>query len=301
GRASVTDSISAFAYTQWLFPTGNNGKEKTKTRAQYIGVDFSQYGIITAGRGDNAFYTVAGATDIFEELDMRVNDHYILGDHMPGLISWSLSTLGWDFRTSFQTASDNVNDTGVNIYNGFSLALATRTANGVSVAWGLGYYDFSYGKNADVSFFGPSVNIMHGRSENDLTFSYMFKPSWKIDKGIAVSYGTLGDGLYVAVNGTITKYDNYTNHLYSAEAVADYAFENGLSVAGGYGIKRFKGANVISEINLNTSYALGPTFKVFMEGSFDAGSKPERYFGSRYIRNNALKENRFLLGAKYSY
>lgn len=302
GRSKITDGVFALAYSEWLMPTGNNGVDTIKARSQYVGVDAQELGTLTLGRGDNAYYTVAGVTDIFTELDPRVNDHYAYGDQMPSLIMYSLSSMGWDLRLSFQTASDDINDTKVNIHNGAAFSVATRLKSGISVSYGMSYYDFQYNNNQEsVSTFAPVVNKMHYKAQNDTFSANLYKPSWKLDKGISISYGTFGEGLYAGANFTVTKYDNFTHKLYSVDTVVNYTFENGIGLTAGYGIKRFNGANIIADVELGAYYQICPTFKIFMEGTIDAGSKPDRFYTKNLIDDLSLDKNRALIGAMYSY
>lgn len=302
GRSKITDGVYALAYSEWLMPTGNNGVDTIKARSQYVGVDAQELGTLTLGRGDNAYYTVAGVTDIFTELDPRVNDHYAYGDQMPSLIMYSLSSMGWDLRLSFQTASDDINDTKVNIHNGAAFSVATRLKSGISISYGMSYYDFQYNNNQEsVSTFAPVVNKMHYKAQNDTFSANLFKPSWKLDKGISISYGTFGEGLYAGANFTVSKYDNFTHKLYSVDTVVNYTFENGIGLTAGYGVKRFNGANIIADVELGAYYQICPTFKIFMEGTIDAGSKPDRFYTKNLIDDLSLDKNRALIGAMYSY
>ena len=302
GRTKLCDGVFALAYSEWLMPTGNNGVDTIKTRAQYVGVDALGLGTLTLGRGDNAYYAVAGVTDVFTELDPRVNDHYAYGDQMPSLVMYSLSSMGWDFRLSFQTASDDINDTHVNIHNGAAFSFATRLKSGISISYGMSYYDFQYNNDEkSVAYFAPVVNRMHYRPLNDNFSADLFKPSWKIDKGFSISYGTFGDGLYAGANFTVSKYDNFTHKLYSVDTVVNYTFENGLGFSAGYGIKRFNGANIIADVELAAYYQICPTFKIFAEGTVDASSKADRFYSKSMIEEMSLEKNRALIGAMYSY
>lgn len=302
GRSKLTDGVFALAYAEWLMPTGNNGVDTIKARAQYVGVDAQELGTLTFGRGDNAYYAVAGVTDVFTELDPRVNDHYAYGDQMPSLIMYSLSSMGWDLRMSFQTASDDINDTKVNIHNGAAISVATRLKSGISVSYGMSYYDFQYNQNAEsVACFAPVVNKIHYIALNDTFSANLFKPSWKIDKGISISYGTFGEGLYAGANFTVSKYDNFTHKLYSVDTVVNYTFENGLGFSAGYGIKRFNGANIIADIELGAYYQICPTFRIFAEGTIDSSSKADRFYSKSMIDDLSLEKNRALIGGMYSY
>lgn len=302
GRSKITDGLYTLAYSEWLMPTGNNGVDTFKARSQYVGVDALELGTLTFGRGDNAYYAVAGVTDVFTELDPRVNDHYAYGDQMPSLIMYSLSSMSWDLRLSFQTASDDINDNKVNIHNGAAFSVATRLKSGISVSYGMSYYDFQYNQDQEsVAAFAPIVNKMHFKSLNDTFSANLFKPSWKIDKGVSISYGTFGEGLYAGANFTVSKYDNFTHKLYSVDTVVNYTFDNGLGFSAGYGIKRFNGANIIADVELGAYYQVCPTFKVFAEGTIDASSKPDRFFSKSLIEDLSLDKNRALIGAMYSY
>lgn len=303
GRSKINDSVSAIGYTQWDMPTGNHGLDDIKARSQYVGFDAYQYGILTFGRGDTAFYTVAGTTDVFNQLDQNVNDYYSLGNEKPAQFMYSVSTLGWDVRLSVQTAASDVDSKNVDIHNGAAFSVATRSNSGFGFSYGINYTDFQYENDiTKVSYFAPNINVMHQNTNtDDLEFAYMHRPSWKVDKGVALTYGNMYEGLYAALTGTVTKYDGYTNHLYSYEALLSYTFDSGITLTSYYGIKRFKDANVISNAALSGSYQIAPTFRVYTEASFDINSKPERYYSKEQIRNIAIGENKVLVGAQYSY
>lgn len=303
GRSKINDSVSAIGYTQWDMPTGNHGLDDIKARSQYVGFDAYQYGILTFGRGDTAFYTVAGTTDVFNQLDQNVNDYYSLGNEKPAQFMYSVSTLGWDVRLSVQTAASDVDSKNVDIHNGAAFSVVTRSNSGFGFSYGINYTDFQYENDiTKVSYFAPNINVMHQNTNtDDLEFAYMHRPSWKVDKGVALTYGNMYEGLYAALTGTVTKYDGYTNHLYSYEALLSYTFDSGITLTSYYGIKRFKDANVISNAALSGSYQIAPTFRVYTEASFDINSKPERYYSKEQIRNIAIGENKVLVGAQYSY
>ena len=151
--------------------------------------------------------------------------------------------------------------------------------------------------------FSPQIKKMYhlGDSQDDLNTAYSLRPTYKIDKGLSITYGNFGEGLYAALNGTVTKYNKYTNRLYSYEAVVNYAFDNGFSTTLGYGMKRFDGANIRSDITCGVYYSFNPNFKVFAEASFDVSSKPERFYSEAQIRRMAMDKNKGLIGAEYSF
>ena len=106
GRTKLTHGLDAIMMGEWDMPSTTSGR--THNRYLYVGIDAYQYGSLTAGTGDGAFYTVAGATDIYHYLKTRANDYFVMGDQLPGQIMYSLSGLGWDLRISYQTANEYI-------------------------------------------------------------------------------------------------------------------------------------------------------------------------------------------------
>lgn len=302
GRTKINDQLYAIGVSEWQMPTGSNGSEKIKARYQYVGLDAQQYGTLTLGRGDNAYYTVAGVTDIFDELDMRVNDHYAFGDQLPGLVMYSISAMGWDVRASYQFAQDEVNDTPVNIKNGAAFSVATRTANGFSVSYGISYYDLRENDSSAMkNYYSQNMTKMYTNDDGLLKSGFDRTPSWKTDRGISIAYGNFGEGFYAALNYTRTKYSYFTHHINSIDAVAAYSFDNGITISGGYGVKRFNDKNIISDLNLGAYYKVTENFKVFAEATFDINSKPDEFYTEAQIKKYSFDKTKALIGAEYAY
>ena len=305
GRTKINDTVSGIAVSEWIMPAGTDSKSDGKivTRAQYVGFDAAQYGILTFGRGDNAYYTVAGVTDIFTELDTNVNDHYALGDLHGSQIMYSISALGWDFRASYQAFSSKVNETPVNISNQAAFAFATRLSNGLSIAYGMSFYYLAKdAAGAMTRYYAPTNKIIHNLGDNTSFFTYgEYTPTFKVDRGISISYGTFGEGLYLALNATYTKYGSYSHQLISYEGVASYTLDNGLCFNLGYGTKRYNGDNIRSDLTLGIYYRLNANFKIFAEAAFDVNSKPGRFYGEQQIKNEAMGKNKAVIGLVYDF
>lgn len=306
GRSRICNGVYAIAMTEWDMATGDNDDSKTEARYQFVGIDAQQYGTLTFGRGDSAYYTVAGATDIYKYLDTRANDYYIFGDQVPGLVMYSLSAMGWDIRLSFQAPKDNINSTGFSVDSGGAFAVATRLDCGITIAYGASYQDFSYeGSSTEMlEFFGPML------AKSDLKFDEAYAaeyattskaPSYKVNKGIAISYGTLGQGFYGAFVYNVTRYKGLAHHLYTYELALDYAFYFGLGINGGYSVQRYDNDSLISDLNLGVYYKFNPCFQIFFEGQIDLNAEPERLYGSKYIADQHLGENKVVLGAEYDF
>src|SRR5574344_535707 len=206
GRTKINDTVYAIAASRWTMPATDGNDSDFITKEQYVGIDAQNYGTLTFGRGDNAFYSVAGVTDVFTQLDFNTNDHYVFGDYQQSQIMYSLSAMGIDFRLSAQLAADDVADSNVDLKNGAAFSLSTHLLNGIGFSYGLSYYDLKSDDSSDgSSFYADNILKMYSRADNDYDFAYSVQPSWKIDKGIAVTYGNFGEGLYVATNATVTK------------------------------------------------------------------------------------------------
>lgn len=303
GRSKINDNLYAIALAEWDLASGDS-YDGMKARHQFIGLDAQNYGTLTFGRGDNAFYTVSGATDIFHTLDLEVNDYYLTGDQNSGLVMYSLSSLGWDVRASFGSAKSKVNETPINYKYQLALGVSTLLASNISVSYGLAYYKLSYEGdiNSQIDYFGKKMKNMYSLLDSEtFSFANANRPEHKIDKGVSLAYGTLGNGLYLATNFTWTRYQHFSHHLYSYEAVADYAFENGLGISLGYGAKTFHHTQIISDLNLAVRYKLNENFRFFCEGQIDLGANPDVYYTKEEIIDKTLGENKVVLGAEYLF
>ncbi len=303
GRSQINDNLYAVGMAQWDVASGDSFDD-LKARHQFIGIDAQNYGTLLFGRGDNAFYTVAGVSDIFHDLDFDVSDYYLTGDQNPGLIMYTLSSLGWDLRASFGSAKSKVNDTPLNYKYQLAFSGSTRLQSNITISYAMAYYKFSYEGNVNdqIAYFAQKMQNMYHLNDNDIfSFANANRPEHKIDKGIAVSYGTFGDGLYAALNFVSTRYEHYSHHLYSYEAVIDYAFENGFGLTAGYGCKRFHHTNILSDLNLGARYSVNANFNLFAEAQFDISSNPEIYYSNEEITDRALAENKILCGAEFLF
>ncbi len=63
GQTKVNDNLTAFFYAQWDTSDGND-RDSFKSRDQYVGADFGQFGKLTAGRYLSPVYNVLSGTDV---------------------------------------------------------------------------------------------------------------------------------------------------------------------------------------------------------------------------------------------
>src|SRR5574344_1259793 len=114
----VTTNIKALGFAEWEVASQSSENGKFDTRYAYVGMDFSQYGILVAGQGDTAQYITVGFTDVFEQWGSEANDYWLLGGRQEGQVMYSLSVGNYTMTASWQSAQkdmgnikiDNVNE-----------------------------------------------------------------------------------------------------------------------------------------------------------------------------------------------
>lgn len=303
GSTKINDHAYAIGVFEWETPIGDGSESKAlRGRYQYVGINAQSYGTITAGRGDSAYTAVAATTDIFDYLDHKSNDYWMMGDTKSGQIMYSLSAMGWDVRVSAQLAEDNVGNL-FNVDSGFAFSVATRLQNGISFAYGASYTDFSYegDSSSQEKFFGE-MYARADRIDADATeYGKLHHPSYKVNKGIAISYGTLGHGFYTAALFNVTRYKGLPHHIYDYELVASYGFDNGINIKGGWSCQQFRSSDLIEDLTLGISYSPAPSFKLYAETQIDISSHPDELYPEYYISEKALGQNRFVIGAAYYF
>ena len=302
GRSRVSQSVQAIGMAEWDMPFNQNSS--ASVRYMFAGVNAQQYGTLIAGRGNDAYAAVAGVTDIFDMLDNESNDYYIFGDTVPGQIMYSLSALGWDARISVQSAVENVNGL-FNIDSGCAFSVATRFKSGFSFAYGASYTDFSYeeGQGDMTTFFGGMYKRAQKASDSvsESEYGLDHHPSYKVNKGIALSWGNLGDGLYIGALFNVTRYKGLPHHLYDYELATDYTFSSGFEIKAAYGTQLYNGDPVIEDLTVGLAWHPVPAFKIYAEGQFDLGASPSKLYGDTWIKDLALGESRFSAGMRYMF
>lgn len=303
GRSKITDGLDGIMMAMWEATSngdGLDGGDLGHTRYIYAGFDAYQYGTLIFGRADNAYYTVAGVTDIFNVIEGHASDYYLLGDQKPSSIMYSLRALSWDLKLSYMTATHELGDTPLRAQQGMAASLSTKFGENVTFAYGIDYIDFDFGgdpSNAE-KFFAYMLSA-DGRSYQDaLKKSQAQHVGSKTEYGASLSYGVLGRGLYAALYAGATKYDYMNHHIYTVDTALNYAFANGLSLSLGYGLKHYDGIDIVSELGVGVAYKFTPAFTVFAEGQFDLDGDAIKFYGLDMTKNLGLNENKFAIGAE---
>ena len=212
GSSAINDTWSAIARGEWQIAAENsdNGDktENFKVRHLYAGFDGSQYGTIIAGQTDTAFYTVVAPTDIFNEWGSYGNSYWgyrggaaNFGGRQEGQIIYSNSFGGFRGGASYRLAEDTEN-------------------LDKSYAGNLGY-DFGFG-----------VGVTVGADQYDSQDGLKDQSDW----GLSATYGTFGEGLYLAGVYTQSEIEQagVDNTHQGYELAAVYSLSNGLGFLGGY-------------------------------------------------------------------
>ncbi|MEZ7862198.1 MAG: porin [Aeromonadaceae bacterium] len=228
GSSAINDTWSAIARGEWQIAAENSDKDKKKvydendhvigytdadegqftTRHLYAGFDGSQYGTLIAGQTDTAYYAVVAPTDIFNEWGSYGNSYWgyrggaaNFGGRQEGQIIYSNSFGGFRGGVSYRLAEDTEN-------------------LDKSYAGNLGY-DFGFGVGVTVA--ADQYDSQDGLADQS-------------DWGLSATYGTFGEGLYLAGVYTQSEIEQagIENTHKGYELAATYTLANSLGFLGGY-------------------------------------------------------------------
>ena len=300
GRTQIKNGLDAVMMGVFDFTTQDN-----KQGAQYlfVGIDAYEYGTLLFGKGDGAFYTIAGAGDIFSHFKTRANDYYLTGDRLPSQIMYSLSALGFDLRLSYNFNDSQVNNTPFAIRENVGASVSNEFG-AITFAYGLNYTDFKNKHDADFNamreFFTPILANSYQISADEAFVLYRTHgPSRKLDYGFALSYGTFGKGYYGSFIYTASDYQHIDHKLFSYEIVNNYTFDNGLGIIAGYALKTFSGSAVVSDLTTGVYYNVNPAFKIYAEAQIDLGSDPHKFYGASAAQY--IAQDKYVAGFEYNF
>ena len=303
GRSNITHGLDGIMMAMWEATSNADGSspgDLAYTRYMYAGLDAYQYGTLLLGKADNAYYSVAGVTDIFNVMEGHASDYYLLGDQKPASIMYSLRALSWDLKLSYMMTTHELGDTPLRAQHGMAASLSTKFGKNVTFAYGIDYYHFDFGGDPTNSekFFAHMLSADGRTYEDALKKSQAQHVGSKTEYGASLSYGVLGSGLYAALYAGATKYDYMNHHIYTVDTALNYAFDNGLSLSLGYGLKHYDGIDIVSELGVGVAYKFTPAFTVFAEGQFDLDGEAIKFYGLDMTKNLGLNENKFAFGAE---
>lgn len=294
-RTNLTAGIDGFANMEW------DVADKTdtfKARYAYLGADFGAFGVVKAGRFEDAVKYVIGATDIFD--DFGCAGQFGNDDKLDGIVMYSWSGYGFDVNVSAQTAQNDQHVDGL-----------YRNSEEIDVN---ASYAASLGYTSPAVLFGP-ISVKAGYSfietqSDEEGFSARGQAAVKDIQtwAASASWGNLSEGLYLAAMYDARTFSSANNgsdtDAYGVEAVAGYAFQNGVSVRTGWNYQNWDDGAVELEANtvpVYVNYQVNPLFNVWTEARFDVGcsegqkSNFDRTAGTNYA------ENVYSVGARYTF
>lgn len=268
GQTKVNDNLTAFFYAQWDTSDGND-RDSFKSRDQYVGADFGQFGKLTAGRYLSPVYNVLSGTDVHFDF---TGNHLGDANRRGGQFKYTFTASGFEANIAYQTAIDGIN-------------VASSEKRKFDVDSG---YSASVGYTFDNVVFGPlalklGYEYLKGQANDDLV---SLKNSQYDNLGVfaaGITWGTYASGPYAALSfsksdyDTIEKKDDYK--LEAFESVFGYGFENGLYADVGYVWQQFSPEDLKTNKKLSTGgiqavagWKLTPNFVVDVESYFNLSS-----------------------------
>lgn len=329
GRTELAHGISAFGFTEWDAADNNgtdNSHDTFETREQYVGVDFGKFGTVTAGRTYDAVKSVIETTDIFE--DYGCVGQVGSDDWRSGTVRYNWSGYGFDLGASYGFAVNNATVGGslygedgdaMNINNSFSVMAGWTSPDvlfgPISVKAGYAYLR-GQNDNGDESSLATDIR--------DDTYNFGNIRNMR-EFAAAVTWGSLDSGLYMGVMydgrrfsiaGPLGNESHYS--LKGVEAVVNYAWDCGISLAVGYEYNQLSTSYGLVDINDGTlgyfnqssvalrkvpvylNYAANENFNVWIEAKFDAGSDTDTDNMAGAI-GEFSDESLYAVGARYTF
>ncbi len=307
-RTQLTDNIAGFAFVEWDVDDADKKKTGFDARDLYVGADFGQFGKLQAGRFRDAVYQgVTSTTDIFD--DWGCDGQLGNDDRREGMIMYSWSGWGVDFKANYESAKDGVHIDG---------AWAAKVKESLDVKNGFGV---SLGYTSPDVLFGPiAVKAGYGyvRFQDDVEsnsagiLAYDNYSQW----AAALSWGVKGAGplvaaMYQARDFELNGNGNGNDYTVSGvEAVVGYGFDCGVGIYTGWEWMNIDedGANGADldayTIPVYVNYAITPNFNVWAEARFDAGTDDgngrNKSFDTWTDATN-FEENVYSVGARYTF
>ncbi len=296
GRTKIANGIYGFGKFehQWQ-NNGDSSGTGESTRDQYVGVDFGQGGIIKAGRFLPNEYKIESVTDMFER-NGAYGEQY--GSRVSGLLNYEISYAGFSAALEYQSATNNAQfDAGnasIDVDHGFSVVLGYTSPDvlfgPIGVQLSAGYTKFQDDGITDAA---PV------RADED--YGYLDKAS---GFGVSLSWGTYGNGLYLASFYEQRKCEAYDaipvdldETIKSSESLVAYSFANGVTIHASYQWKDYSADDddssvsyIVRKAPLMVSWDINPNFRVYGTDIIDAGSSDE-------VDDNNLVE----IGARYIF
>lgn len=308
GRSQITEGLDAIMMAEWetsgYEEQSSHSGSLNHARYLFAGLDAYQYGTLIVGRGDGAYYTVAGATDIFTALRGNASDYYMLGDQRPSQIMYSLRALNWDLKLSYMFPSNTtLGNTPLKTKREVGLSVSSKFGEDITVAYAISKTRFrSYHNDTEaLDFFYPMLKQDGYDDATALSKAREQLDNKKTEVGASLAYGTFGQGLYAAIVVATSKYKKIEHHLYTVDTAVNYTLDNGVGFSCGYGFKSYDGDPLVSELTLGVNYQINANFNVFAEAQLDLGARAADFYGKNTVEKLNLNEDKYAIGAEFLF
>lgn len=183
GKTKVNDTFSVFGSVLYdLSAQDSEVEDRFKIRSASIGFDASQFGTLSFGRFENAYYKTTAPTDLFTDYGNTGVTYWGISDNdyggrMDGQALYEFSYEGFSLALSY-----NFKDSNKNIQSGYSGTLG---------------YEFDIGGNP--LGFLAGYNRINGNNEG-YDAEGIYQGAGKTEFGASVYFGSYGaPGVYAAV------------------------------------------------------------------------------------------------------
>lgn len=330
-RSSLTDWATAVAKVEWQ-NADDDANNDFNSRYVWVGVDFGEFGLVKAGKFEEAIKYVVETTDIFDDFGCMAqlgND-----DRRDGMLGYYVSVQNFDFNATFGTPKDGQQVDGA--FLGETLN-PTHDATGTGNAYGEEKVDIQYAWSMSFGYTTPEILFgpmsfragfggaeMQPRDNGEGSRAAYYKDNVYDDYSnwaLSATWGTLDEGLYLSasynerdfnfINPTdlVTGFTVDGYKIRGLEGVAAWTFANGVSVRGGIewmNIESDGGADV--EVDAVTAplyvlYQINPNFRVWAEGRVNIDTHDGKNYSFRSVTHrtyNAM-DNVFSVGARYTF
>lgn len=260
GKSTIVTNVNAIAHLEWELDSQDHDDETFVTRYAYTGFDFGPIGVLTVGQQDTAVYQTVGFTDVFSRWGNEGNAYWDFEGRQEGQLAFINSVAGYTVAATYQTAFSDAghvynHDTqgyeAVDIKYGFTGSFTynweRETVKGLAFSTGFDYMKFK-----------EPVGALRGRRTINL----------------ALSYGYLNEGLYLAALYSRIKFAGESHHVTGSDIVGGYTFENGLSFMTGLSYKGYEVDKLDSAyINSEIAYEFSSNLRFYVEGRFGLGKR----------------------------
>lgn len=290
-------------YTQWDMADSKKFGENIYARDQFVGVDFKQYGSITAGRYRPAMLYVTAPTYIYE--DYTCSAQFYNDERNTGHIDYAFSKDGFDFKLGYVTAVD-----------AYTMEHSYRADGKYDIEGGLGGA-VGYTTDDDVLFGPISVRAGYEYIKGQDDYSNALKDANTFAFG--ASWGNLNSGFYTAAMYNQRDYSynkGHGNKFRSAvnpddltvkgfEYAIAYSLDCGVSFRTGFANLEYKTNGVKAEIKnipAYVNYQVTPNFNVWVEGRFDVSNTEQIKLARTYFKTSYLSDKACgTIGANYNF